>query len=241
MSAVRFAESEKNDSRHSGEETPPVIPATPSPREKASYSPPTHSLPIPTSISDFITSSYCTHTARFPLCCFSNVSMQMAPYETYSYLRRHLYYTEFAGDIATDSLTGLICRYGRMSCRYCEIKCRVQRASEAAWAGRDPAAVIMVVLLPPSESALQLMMHCDFPAAAPPSLCLHVCMYLCKWLCLRMYERKANFLSCAPEGYALNLYSVMRRGVWEWWWICKHASSPIIPFSRPVNTYKCAW
>lgn len=51
MSAVRFAESEKNDSRHCGEEnatsdtTPP-----PPPREKASNSPPTHYLCRPQSL-----------------------------------------------------------------------------------------------------------------------------------------------------------------------------------------------
>lgn len=70
----------ENDSRHSGEETLPVI--TPSTKSLQ----PTHSLPMPTSITGFITSSYCTHTVRFPY-ARSDLSVLMVLHEMLTYLR----------------------------------------------------------------------------------------------------------------------------------------------------------
>lgn len=134
-----------NDGGHYEEEMLHVI-ATPTESLQ-----PTHSLPMLTSIADFIASSYYTHTVRCPCAC-SNVSTIMVLYEMHAYLWRHLYDAEFARkrDNPINSWAAQIWRYARIICRLCAIKCRWQQASQADWAARDIAAVIMVVFLPPS-------------------------------------------------------------------------------------------
>lgn len=93
--------------------------------------------------------SHCKHAVR--LCLFKFIDDNGAIWNAHISVKTSviLRTSQKTRQHITDSLTMLLCKYGRMSCRYCAMKCGVQQASSTIWAVRNLAAVIMVVFLPP--------------------------------------------------------------------------------------------
>lgn len=227
ITAVTFTESEENDCRHRGEKALPVMP----PSRKA-YSPPTRYQWWPQCLIFIALQTCCEVSLRSfkfirdnGAICNAHISAKTSVILRISQkTRQHNGFINYAVMQIREDELQILCDKVWSTAGFFD-----NLSSEGSCCCCHGGLSPSFVACPAINDAV------IFPSCVCVLLCI-LSVTVCT--CLHVWE-KAHFpLPCTTRICTeFVLRNEMR--VWEWWWICKHASSPIIPLSSPVNPYKC--